>query len=236
MYFRRDAPPFAWDGPFDIGIGEVSGNPALVQDPRESRGRFELVVPRADGGLAHYARDNQAADFPWSGPVVFGEAAGMVDAVALIQSTFSAPGTLEVIARTGDRLVQFFRDAGSGGWAGPFEVPLAGLPDGAVPVGIPAFIQSRFGTRGNYEVVTPLSTGGMAHVTRNNDAPDLPWSAAALFGSGLIDAAGLFQSNYGTPGLGNLEVAARIGNRTEHYFRPDTPGAGWSVAFPGVSV
>lgn len=37
------------------------------------------------------------------------------------------------------------------------------------------FIQSRFGNRGNFEIVLPRTGGGLVHFWRNNDAPANPW-------------------------------------------------------------
>ena len=89
-----------------------------------------------------------------AGPIgcadVFGEGLGQFDAVALIESTFGAPGRLQVIARQGSRLFRFYRE---------------GLDDWQVPdshgfffdrtAGIPAFVHGRYGA-GNFELVTPL--------------------------------------------------------------------------------
>ena len=55
------------------------------------------------------------------------------------------------------------------------------------PVGTPAFIQGTSGAIGNLELVTPLSTGGIAHLWRDNNAAGFPWSTANVFGSGDLD-------------------------------------------------
>jgi hypothetical protein len=41
--------------------------------------------------------------------------------------------------------------------------------------GTPSLIQSNFGIKGNFELVVPMSNGGLAHYWRNNDDPELPW-------------------------------------------------------------
>ncbi|NJO94070.1 MAG: DUF1929 domain-containing protein [Hydrococcus sp. RM1_1_31] len=58
----------------------------------------------------------------------------------------------------------------------------------------------------------------MAYLSRNNDNPSPPWSVPVTFGMSLgqIDAAGLIQSNFGTPG--NLELIARVGNKLSHFW------------------
>ena len=77
----------------------LRGNPVLIQSRFGTQGNFELVVPQANGGLAFYWRNNDDPALPWNGPFPFGQNAGQVDAVSLIQSNFDSPGNLEVIAR-----------------------------------------------------------------------------------------------------------------------------------------
>jgi hypothetical protein len=161
----------------------------------------------------------------------------------MFQSNFTAlgngPGNLEVIARVGDRLVGFFR---------PDQPPLAWQPASAPTfqgvTGNPALIQSRFGSRGNFELVVPLAGGGLGHFFRDNDAPGLPWSNQPVaFGSNLgsVDAVSLIQGNFTAlgNGPGNLEVIARVGDRLVGFFRPDQPPLAWQPAsaptFQGVT-
>lgn len=101
---------------------KFAGNPALIQSRFGNKGNFELVVPLATGGLAHFWRDNDAAGMPWKGPTIFG-GTDIYDAVTMIQSNYENPGNLEVIARTGDRLIFFWRDSGpSFAWNGPYPL------------------------------------------------------------------------------------------------------------------
>jgi hypothetical protein len=37
-----------------------------------------------------------------------------------------------------------------------------------------SLIQSTYGNKGNFELIVPLATGGMAHYTRHNDIEELP--------------------------------------------------------------
>jgi hypothetical protein len=94
--------------------------------------------------------------------------------------------------------------------------------------GNPALIQGRFGTRGNFELVVPLVSGGIGHYWRDNDAPGLPWSTQTVFGAtaGQINGVALIESTFGTPG--NLEVIATAGSGVSrslvHFWRDDS---GW---------
>ena len=188
-YWRVDQAPWTWHGPFEIAKG-VAGNPVFLQSCFGQRGNFELVVPIAKGGLAHFWRDNDAAGMPWHGPTPFGS--GRVEAVSLIQSNFGTKGNLEVVAREGDRLVDYWRvDQAPWTWHGPFEIAKG-------VAGNPVFLQSCFGQRGNFELVVPIAKGGLAHFWRDNDAAGMPWHGPTPFGNGRVEAVSLIQSNFGT--------------------------------------
>jgi hypothetical protein len=195
----------------------------MIQSNFGVRGNLEAVVPRPAGGLAHFWRNDDQSGFPWSGATPFDAAGGAIATVpSLIQSNFGVPGNLEVVARRGDRLVHYWRESGPPWrWSGP--IPF-GAPGAS---GNPALIQGIFGGRGNFEVVTPLASGGLAHYWRNNDQPGLPWNGPTNFAqsAGRIDAVALIQSTFGDPG--NLEVVARIGDRLAHFWRDSGPPWTW---------
>jgi hypothetical protein len=201
-----------WNGPYHFGRG-ARGSPSIVQSRYGSRGNFELVVPSASGGLDFYWRDNDAAGLPWSGPHRLGHHLGHTDGVSLIQSNFGHPGNLELSATAGGRIFTFWR--GPYGWNGPHLL-------GSGVRGNPSLIQSRFGFRGNFEVVVPSLHGGLDFYWRNNDAPGFPWYGPyrIVHSVGDAGASGLIQSNYG----GNLEVVSRSAERLDFATRGP---AGW---------
>ena len=233
-YWCEDRLPFAWHGPFYFAHEQVSGNPAFIQSRFGVRGNFEVVVPSGDseaGGLYHYRRNNDQSGLPWMGPTLFASALRQVDAVALIESNFGDPGNLEAIVRVGDELLHLWFDGSTWSEAVPFFRGAAGVP---------GFIQSSYGVKGNFELVTPLEGGVMAHLWRNNDDPALPWSAPTIFGTNLphqLEAVALIQSDFGLPDLGNLEVAARMGSRTCHFWRkPQLPFEGPPLEWHGPTT
>jgi hypothetical protein len=220
----------------------ISGTPSLIQGRFGTKGNFELVASLAGSGLAHYWRNNDDPDLPWSGPTPFGAIAGQIDAASLIQSNFGSPGNLEVAARSADRLITFWRDSGpSFTWHGPYPVAVegAGGTCGRQPVtgvaGNPVLIQSKFGAKGNFELLVPLASGGLAHYFRENDDPALPWKAAPIFGqsAGVINAVTMIESNFGSPG--NLEVIARAGDRLIFFWRDPAPPLAWHGPFPLIA-
>lgn len=226
-YCREDVAPFRWFGPFIVRTG-VFGGAAMIET---ANGDFEIVAPLATGGLVQINRNNSDEAKPWTDVATFGVETGLVDGVALIQSNFGDPGNLEIVVnmRAGGAnvLAHYWRDAAPGStWNGPGIIGLGGLEP--APGSIPAMIQSRGPGRGNFEVVVPIRGGGLAHIARNNDSAGLEWSEPVVFGSGEATAVALFQSNFGTPELGNLEVAALIGNRVELYTRADQEPFEWA--------
>src|SRR5271165_5349557 len=210
--------------------GRTAGSPSLIQGRFLSPGNFELVAPLQSGGIAHYSRVNSDPALPWVGPVVFATELGNVDAVSMIQSTFTAGagiGNLEVVALAEGSLFAYWReDVPPFRWHGPTVIPLGSMNVG----GNPTLIQGRFLSPGNFELVVPLASAGMAHFSRVNVDPLTPWYGPNLFGAelGQVDAVTLIQSNY-TVGanIGNLEVVARSGGALFHYWREDVPPYRW---------
>ena len=89
------------------------------------------------------------------------------------------------------------------------------------------FIQSRFGSKGNFELVAPRFRGQLLVLTRDNDKSTLLWSQDGIFGTGDFTGASLVQSNFGS-GPGNFEVVAIQGNQLHHFWRADTLPFAWS--------
>jgi hypothetical protein len=225
-FWRTSQDPWTWNGPAPI-IGAVSGNPAMIQSTFGQKGNFELVAPVIQGGLAHVWRDNDRGA-NWVMPAtLFGSGfpQGFDDA-ALIQSNYvDAPfgrGHLEVVARLGNRLFHFFRTSTEFRWS---DAALIGPATNVS--GSPAFIQSKFGAQGNFEVVYPLRSGGLAHVWRDNDHGANWVGPPTVLGSelGRVDAVAMIESNYfdpGTDGPGHLEVIARAGPSLYFFWRDST--------------
>jgi len=133
------------------------------------------------------------------------------------------------------QLYHFWRDSGpTFAWNGPYPLPID--PPGGV-LGAPALIQSRYGKRDNFELVTPAKDGGLAHYWRDNDDPSQPWNGPTLFGGGLgvISWVSLIQSNFGDPG--NLEVVCEIGpGQICHFWRDSGPTFAWHGPYPLAST
>src|SRR5574340_901063 len=221
-YWRDNdaAPDYPWSLPtlFGANVGPPAllsptmiesnfgapGNLEVIQSRFGTRGNFEVVSPVFGGGLAHWWRNNDDPNLPWSGPTLFGATLGQgIEGITVIQSNFGDPGNLEVICSVAsggaspNRLHHLWRDSGPTlTWHGPYKLPIT--PPGGV-IGPPVLIQGRFGVQGNFELVAIAKDGGLAHFSRDNDDPDLPWSEPTLFGGGLgpISWVTMIQSNFG---------------------------------------
>lgn len=239
FFWRDSGPAFNWNGPYPLIadgnlVTGVTGNPILIQSRFGIQGNFELVVPLLGGGLAHFWRDNDDPTMPWHGPYVFGGDLGSVGDMTMIQSNFGDPGNLEVIASEGTSLFFFWRDSGPDFiWHGSYAITLA---DGGEPfvAGNPVLIQSRFGSKGNFELIDMEASftrdGGVVHLWRDNDDPSLPWRQSTIFGVGTpVDALCMIESNFGDPG--NLEVIARSGNQFVFFWRDSGPVFNWNGPF-----
>ncbi|AEH10352.1 MULTISPECIES: hypothetical protein [Protofrankia] len=199
--WRDSGPALRWQSPTRITDG-VAGTPSLIHSRLGRRGTFEVLAPAADVGLLYLSRNNDAAGFPWSQPVVVAANLGHVDAVSLIQGNFDN-SNLEAVALAGGRLAHIYRTQ-DGVWR-TSTVFAEGV------TGNPVLIQSGFGRIGNFEVVVPSASGGLVHLWRNNDAAGFPWSGPTRFATelGRVDAVTMIQSSFGR----HLEVVARVGDR-----------------------
>ena len=229
-FWRDSGPSFDWHGPGYIAEPSnepmFCGNPSLIKSRSGHNGNFDLVVPLLKGGLAHYWRDNDDPALPWYGPFTFGSTTGVLyESVTLIQSNFGNPGNLELVARSQDQLIFFWRGPGPEfKWNGPF------ILDKGV-AGCPCMIQSKFGWMGNFELVVPLASGGLGYYWRDNDDANLSWNGALMFGTrlGKVDAVTFIQSNFGDPG--NLELVASAGGQLAFFWRDSGPDLKWNGPF-----
>lgn len=224
-----------------VDLPPVRGIPSLIQGTFGIRGNFELVCPLADGGLAHFFRDNDQ-ELNWYQGATFAMELGSVEAVSMIQSNyydaiiFPRPlGHLEVIA-----MVMRGADLVSGytyhiwrpslgqrlDWTNPWQIDnVHGL------FGNLALIQSTFGENGNFELVAPLVVGGVGHFWRDNDHGGVWMATPGEFGGDRQpEAVTMIQSNYGVefPSThGHLEVVARGRDQLYHFWR-DSLDFNWS--------
>ena len=197
-----------------------SANPSLIQSHFGKKGNFELVAGNASGGLVHIWRNNDETPPHWKGATAFASGIGGVGGVSLIEGNFGSPGQLEVVVNGGGSLLHFFRDSK---WNGPAKVS----PD-LKAAGVPSFVQGTWGKRGNFELVSPVASGGLVHYARNNDEGTFHWSPPGFFGkeSGSFTSVSLIQSNYGK----HLEVIAI--NKEKLYFTWRDDNFKWAAITP----
>jgi hypothetical protein len=214
--------------PAHIGWGRgAAGDPVLIQaSGLGTLGNFELVVPSSFAGLTHREENFDQPGYPWEQPWQTAQALGPLDAVTMIQSNLSSPGSLENVVRVGQDLYFLWRDStGSFAWSTPTH-----LTTGAA--GVPSMIQSRYGSSGNFELIFPAAGGGLMHMWRNNSASGYPWSAPKqiLPTLGQVAAVSLIQGDKGQDPPGNLEAVVRVGAKLAHIWRDQTAAAAWHLS------
>jgi len=212
--------------PAHIGWGRgASGNPVLVQSKGLGNlGQFQLVVASSFDGLTHRWENFDQPGYPWEDPFQTAQALGKLDAVTMIQSNLSNPGSLECIVRVGADLYHLWRDStGAFRWSTPTRIA-----SGAA--GVPCFVQGGYGAKGNFELLFPSTGTGLVHMWRNNDVFGFPWSGPrqVLPELGTIDAVSLIQGDRGLP-PGALEAVVRSGTRIGHIWRDQTAAAAWHL-------
>jgi hypothetical protein len=225
MHFWRDSGPSSdWHGPNRISKDSLvplfSGNPVMIQSRSGQRGDFDVVVPRAEGGFSYYWRDNDNAELTWHGPIDFAADAGFFNAATLIQSNFE--DHLEIVARSGDELFLFSRGSDhESEWHGK-ELIATGV------TGTPSMIQGSNDGKGDFELVTPLRSGGLGYYWRDNDDTHLHWYGPFMFAMniGKVDAVSLIQSDFGEKG--NLELIAQIDDHLAFFWRDSGMERRWN--------
>jgi hypothetical protein len=137
------------------------------------------------------------------------------------------------VVRIGQRLLHYQRSCRRPRW---WSKPIEIAADAA---GWPSLTQGTWGkgrSPGNFELVTPLAGGGLAHHWRDNDDPERPWYRQSVFGEGSYTGASVIQGKYGPAGTHNLEVvASRAGDLLHYYRQGDRDWYGGDVFASGVS-
>ncbi|MDT3443460.1 hypothetical protein [Pseudofrankia sp. BMG5.37] len=212
--------------PAHVGWGRgATGNPLLIQARGLGQlGNFELLSASSFSGLTHRWENFDQPGFPWEDPFQTAQVLGRLDAVSMVQSTLQAPGPLETVVRVGADLHFLWRDStGTFVWSKP-----ARIATGAA--GTHSLVQSRYGSRGNFEMLFPSTGVGLMHMWRNHDVFGFPWSnpRQVLPELGHADAVSLIQGSRGG-GVGSLEAVVRVGSRLLHIWRDQTSAAAWHI-------
>jgi hypothetical protein len=208
------------------------GGGLLAQGSSGHRGNFEVVVPRVGGGFWGFWRNNDAPGFPWHGPGLAMGSEDDVGDVVLLEDNLR-PGELASVRLEGSYLRCTARGyVNVNGVVHPRWGASEELPAGGVAGGAPGFVQS-FGIHGNFEVVAPLRSGGLAHWWRDNGVPARPWHGPTRFTPATMtfSAVALLQNDNG-----HLEVVAVHGGQLVHYWRDAANVWHGPIAIPGAGV
>jgi len=242
-WWRKREAPWAWHGPFPVvadggyPLAPAVGSPALIQSQNGAlRQNLELVVPHRDHGIHHVWWDADLTIPCWRAAPLFARDLEHVEALTLIQSSFGDPGNLELVARTGDRLWFLWRQSEGDGykWFGAFPL----VADGTLvtdATGVPSLIQGGYGAQErNFELATPLASGGIALLWRDNDPPNSAqwtWHRHVVVDErNRYDGVSLLQRPFGEK-PGNLEMVASGTAGLVHFWR-DAVTKLWAGPFP----
>ncbi|WP_432207284.1 galactose oxidase-like domain-containing protein [Burkholderia pyrrocinia] len=97
----------AWRKLGNIAGGGIAGVPALRQSNYGTKGNFEVLVPIAGGGIAHYWRENDSGGIPWHFAGTVGT--GSYVAAGLLQSQNGTKGDFEAVGLRATGKADIFR-------------------------------------------------------------------------------------------------------------------------------
>lgn len=209
-----------WNQYTSLPVTDAQGIPGFAQADLGGRLQFQVVVGLASGGMAHYYRDDPNGG-EWKLVAKFGT--GQVKGVSLIQTNLNeGPNgikNLALVAWVGSQLQCW--EGGFNGWrlTGVFASGASGAP---------AMIQGNWGRVGNYEVVVPMASGGLASFWRDNDVAARPWNTFTRpIATGSYRAVGLIQGYDGA--RGNFELVAMRGDEVDVFYRDDAAIWRWQT-------
>lgn len=207
------------------------GQPAATSTTYDRN--FEAVYWELSGRLRHWWMDQTANNWHDGGRFGPADTEGFP---GFIQSSFGAPGNLEVVVRRrGGALQHWWR-----GGAPDFAWHDAGTITSDVKMSGPSLVQADVGTPGRLYVVAVMNLGKLQLWWRSDD---FTWHNGEVFGSGIGETpVCMIEGQFGatdelTPG--NFELCVAVGGRVEHWWRDNSalstevPRA--DFARPGVS-
>jgi hypothetical protein len=197
----------------------------LIQSRAGESGNFEVVIPWPGGGLAHFARDNDADRFKWLGPMLFGR--GEYTGATVIESDFrefrdNRLGNLEVAAVRPDGVVDSYwrENGGAFLWKGPFTLPFGSAKSGNPAMAYtgawqddPPFVVAHGPS--SFFLAVPNAAGGFAFWRRRNlDNGEIFWENTGGTGSTTLVGVGLALTTWSAPtqSTGYKDIGAAIGN------------------------
>ena len=172
----------------------------LIQSRAGTTGNFEVVIPWPDGGLAHFARDNDATGFPWHGPTLFGQ--GTYVGASVTESDFTtfiseSIKNLEVAAVREDGVVEHWwrENGGALAWhlAETITTDATGVPalayTGALFKEDPVLgFDLNSHETAELHLVVPQRGTGLKYLVKRDDSPGPSWADMGGPGSSLPHA------------------------------------------------
>jgi len=199
---------------------DIAGFPTLIGSTYNRN--LECVYLTKSNRLHHQWFNQQTKK--WIDGTVFGptDADGVP---GFIQSNYNAPGNFEVVVRTKDyRLNHWWRMNHP-----PFNWNDGGRFANNVSFSGAALVQSRFGKKGNFELVCVTGEHEMEYWWRDNDG-DPVWRRGAVFGKGIQSPPCIIESSFGADNektSGNFELCVSKSEQVEHWWRNNDGSFVW---------
>lgn len=232
QHYWRDGTSLVWNlaaGQFGANA-DMAGFPSLLSSTYNRN--FECVYVSTAHELVHIYFEQ--ASNQWLGGTNFGPA-NCRGRAGFIQSNYGMPGNFEVVVATLEgKLSHWTRTIGLPWWpsSGKQEWWEAAEFGQDILFAGPSLIQSRYGVRGNFEMVVTLTDGTMQHFWRDNDGGGV-WHEGVMFGENIASPPVMIEGPYGatdenTPG--NFELCVAIeGGGVQHWQRDNVNNTGWHL-------
>ncbi len=231
QHYSRDGTSLAWSAVNGRFASSVDSRvfPSLLSSTYNRN--FECVYLTASHELRHVYLEQATGQ--WEGGTTFGPS-NCRGRIGFIQSNYGMPGNLEaVVATDNGSLSHWTRSLGlpwpSDGadlWWEAHEFGADVLFAGST------LLQSRYGTKGNFELVATLEDGSMQHFFRENDSGG-PWNEGVVFGANIASGAVMIEGPYGSvneSAIGNFELCVAIdGGGIQHWQRDNETNAEWHL-------
>lgn len=212
---------FPWAKAYAPFGNDVSSFPTLTATTFNRN--FECVYTTTQNRLHHWWFSQNTKK--WKDGGVFGPT-DAVGVAGFIQSNYNAPGNFEVVVRTKDGKLNHWWRIGEGPWTWKDGGRFAGN----VSLSGAALLQSRFGKRGNFELVCVLTSGKMEHWCRVNDNGSF-WKKGPTFGSSVKSPPCMIEALFGAEDetdSGNFELCVAVGGKVQHWWRNNSGSLAWA--------
>lgn len=220
-HWWRDGVNFSWHSTGEFGTDAVIC-PTLTSTTYKRN--FESVHLTNSNRLHHWYFNQSSGVWKDGGSFGPTDVAGVP---GFMQANYGAPGNFEVVVRTADgKLNHLWRINGP-----PWTWHDGGRFGKNVAHSGATLLQSRYGNKGNFELVCVLNSGRMQHWWRENDH-ETQWQVGEQFADdmNINSPPCMIEGQYGAfdeTRIGNFELCVANNGKIQHWWRDNFGGTGW---------